>query len=174
MISNEMQTLLNEQVKKEFYSAYFYLSMVAYFEGQNLKGFANFFKVQVQEERDHAMIFFRYIAHVQGTVKLEQIGQPKSEFSSPLDVFKEAYNHELSVTKSIYNLVDLSIKERDHKTNAFLQWFVSEQTEEEANMDDNIKKLQLIGGDSRALLLLDTELMARVYTPAVNPALGPA
>lgn len=171
MISNEMEQLLNEQVNKEFYSAYLYLSIVAYFEEKNLKGFANFFKVQVQEERDHAMMFFRYISHVQGTVKLQQVNQPNLEFNSPLDVFKQVYKHELFVTKSIYSIVDLSLEERDHKTNAFLQWFVSEQSEEESNMDDNVKKLQLIGDDIRGLLMLDSELMARVYTPAVNPAI---
>lgn len=171
MISQDMQHLLNEQIKKEFYSSYLYLSMVAYFEEQNLKGFANFFKVQVQEERDHAMIFFKYISHVQGKVKLQQIDQPDVNFNSPLDVFREAYNHELFVTKSIYSIVDLALEERDHKTNTFLQWFVNEQAEEESNMDDNIKKLELIGDDIRGILMLDAELMTRTYTPAVNPAL---
>lgn len=171
MISQDMQHLLNEQIKKEFYSSYLYLSMVAYFEEQNLKGFANFFKVQVQEERDHAMIFFKYISHVQGKVKLQQIDQPDVNFNSPLEVFREAYNHELFVTKSIYSIVDLSLEERDHKTNSFLQWFVNEQAEEESNMDDNIKKLELIGDDIRGILMLDAELMTRTYTPAVNPAI---
>jgi ferritin len=171
MISQDMQYLLNEQVKKEFYSSYLYLSMLAYFEEQNLKGFANFFRVQVQEERDHAMMFFKYISHVQGTVKLQQIDQPDMIFNSPLEVFKEAYNHELFVTKSIYSIVDLSLEERDHKTNVFLQWFVNEQAEEESSMDDNIKKLELIGDDIRGILMLDSELMTRTYTPAVNPAI---
>ena len=172
MISDKMQLLMNEQINKELYSAYFYLSMVAYFDEKNLKGFANFFRVQVQEERDHAMMFFKYVSHVQGKIELLPIDQPKVTFNSPLDVFKAAYNHELFVTNSIYTIVDKSIEERDHKTNSFLQWFINEQTEEEANMDDNIKKLELIGNDSRAVLLLDTELMTRVYTPAVNPAIG--
>lgn len=171
MISQDMQHLLNEQIKKEFYSSYLYLSMVAYFEEQNLKGFANFFKVQVQEERDHAMMFFKYISHVQGKVKLQQIDQPDINFNSPLEVFREAYKHELFVTKSIYSIVDLSLEERDHKTNSFLQWFVNEQAEEESNMDENIKKLELIGDDIRGILMLDAELMTRTYTLAVNPAL---
>ncbi|MFA6940672.1 MAG: ferritin [Clostridiaceae bacterium] len=172
MISEKMQEFLNQQIQKEFYSAYLYLSMEAYLEEQNLKGFAQFFRVQIQEERDHAMMFFKYISHVQGNVKLLQIDQPKTVFTSPLDVFKAAYNHELIVTKSIYSIVDLSLEEKDHKTNAFLQWFVNEQAEEEANMDDNIKKLQLIGGDSRGILMMDAELMTRIYTPSINPALG--
>lgn len=172
MISQEMQKLLNEQLQKEFYSAYLYLSMVAYFEEQNLKGFANFFRVQVQEERDHAMMFFKYISHVQGTVKLLQINQPDIVFNSPLEVFEAAYNHELFVTRSIYSIVDQSIEEKDHKTNSFLQWFVNEQAEEEANMDDNVKKLQLIGDDKRGILMMDAELMARVYVAPINPAIG--
>lgn len=172
MISDKMQQLMNEQINKELFSAYLYLSMVAYFEEKNLKGFANFFKVQVQEERDHAMMFFKYISHVQGTVELLPIDQPTIKFNSPLDVFKTAYNHELFVTKSIYTIVDQAIEERDHKTNSFLQWFVNEQTEEESNMDDNVKKLELIENDSRALLMLDAELMTRVYTQPVNPAIG--
>lgn len=172
MISEKMQQILNEQIQKEFFSAYLYLSMEAYLEDQGLKGFANFFRVQAQEERDHAMMFFKYILHVQGVVKLLQIDQPNVIFKSPMDVFKAAYNHELFVTKSIYSIIDLSLEERDHKTNTFLQWFVSEQTEEEANMDDNVKKLALIEDDARGLLMLDTELLTRIYTIPVNPALG--
>ncbi len=172
MISEKMQQILNEQVQKEFYSAYLYLSMEAYFDEQNLKGFAHFFRVQVQEERDHAMMFFKYISYVQGNAKLLQIDQPVTTFNSPLDVFKLAYNHELFITNSIYKIIDFSLEEKDHKTNAFLQWFVNEQAEEEANMDDKIKKLQLIDNDGRGILMLDQELMARVYTPLINPALG--
>jgi len=172
MISEKMQQALNGQVQKEFYSAYLYLSMEAYFDEQNLKGFAHFFRVQVQEERDHAMMFFKYISYVQGKAELLQIDQPVAIFNSPLDVFKAAYDHELFITKSIYSIIDLSLEEKDHKTNAFLQWFVNEQTEEEANMDDNIKKLQLINNDGRGILMLDNELMTRVYTPLINPALG--
>ena len=172
MISEKMQQVLNEQVQKEFYSAYLYLSMEAYFDEQNLKGLAHFFRVQVQEERDHAMMFFKYISYVQGKAKLLQIDQPAATFNSPLDVFKVAYDHELFITKSIYKIIDLSLEEKDHKTNAFLQWFVNEQAEEEANMDNNIKKLQLIDNDGRGILMLDNELMARVYVPLINPALG--
>lgn len=172
MISIEIQQLLNEQMQKEFYSAYLYLSMEAYFEEQNLKGFAHFFRVQSQEEKDHAMMFFKYITHVQGHIKLLQLDEPSFGFHSPLDVFKAAYNHELFVTKSIYSIIDRSLEEKDHKTNAFLQWFVNEQAEEEANMDDYIKRLQLIGNDSSGLLMLDAELITRLYVLPINPALG--
>jgi len=172
MISEKMQQVLNEQVQKEFYSAYLYLSMEAYFDERNLAGFAHFFRVQVQEERDHAMMFFKYISYVQGKANLMQIDQPANIFDSPLNVFETGYEHELFVTKSIYKIVDLSLEEKDHKTNAFLQWFVSEQAEEEANFDANIKKLQLIGNDGRGILMLDNELMVRIYTPLINPVLG--
>jgi ferritin len=119
MISERMQQKLNEQVQKEFYSAYLYLSMEAYFASKNLNGFANYFRVQAQEERDHAMMFFNYINHVGGRVKLEQIDTPKHDFSSIEEVMKLTVEHEQFVTKSIYSIVDLALEERDHKTNAF-------------------------------------------------------
>lgn len=174
MISEKMEKILNEQIQKEFYSAYLYLSMEAFLEEKNLKGFAHWFRVQAQEERDHAMMLFKYITYVQGTVKLLQIDQPEQIFQSPLDVFKAAYNHELFVTKSIYAINDLAIEEKDHKTTSFLQWFIDEQVEEESNMDENIKKLQLIGDDGRGILMMDAELLARVYAQPINPALGVA
>lgn len=168
MISEKMEKLLNEQIQKEFYSAYLYLSMEAYLTSINLTGFANFFRIQTQEERDHAIIFFNYVNHVGGRVKLDAIQAPKFEFASPEEIFQEAYKHEQFVTASIYNIVNLAIEEKDHKTNAFLQWFVTEQAEEEASMDNYVKKLKLIDGDGRGLLMLDQELGQRVYTPAAK------
>lgn len=164
MINQKIEKLLNEQVQKEFFSAYFYLAMEAYLTEQNLSGFANFFRIQTQEERDHAMMFFSYINHVGGRVKLEAIEQPQFEFSSPQEVFELALKHEQFVTESIYNIVNAAIEEKDHKTNAFLQWFVTEQAEEEANMENYLRKLKLIGNDGRGLLMLDQELAQRVYT----------
>lgn len=169
MISERIQKLLNEQIQKEFYSAYLYLSMEAYLTSVNLAGFAHFFRVQTQEERDHAMMFFNYVSHVSGRVQLEAIQTPQFDFSSPAEVFEMALNHEYLVTESIYNIVNAAIEEKDHKTNAFLQWFVTEQAEEEANMDNNLKKLQLIGNDGRGILMLDQELAQRVYSaPPAN------
>jgi len=169
MISEKIEKLLNEQIQKEFYSAYLYLSMEAYLASLNLKGFANFFRVQAQEERDHAMMFFNYIDHVGGKIRLGQIDAPKTDFDSPAEVFKLALEHEQFVTKSIYNIVDHAIEEKDHKTNTFLQWFVTEQAEEEDTADNNVKKLQLIKNDVQGLLMFDAELALRVYTP---PAVG--
>lgn len=165
MISQRMLDKLNEQLQKEFYSAYFYLSMEAYLADQNLSGFANFFRVQTQEERDHALKFFDYIIQVGGRVVLGQINAPQTDFKSPEEVFRLAYEHEQYVTKSIYELVDIAMEEKDHKTSAFLQWFVTEQAEEEASMDSVLRKLKFIGDDARGLLMIDSELAQRVYAP---------
>ena len=165
MISNKMNEKLNEQIQKEFYSAYLYLSMEAYFLSMNLNGFANFFHVQTQEERDHAMMFFNYVNKVGGRVVLQQLDAPKCDFSSIEEVLSMSLNHEQMVTKSIYSIVDLAMEEKDHMTNAFLQWFVTEQSEEEATADSNLKKLKLVGNDGRGILMVDAELALRVYAP---------
>lgn len=172
MVSERMLQKLNEQVQKEFYSAYLYLSMEAHLASQNLNGFANFFHVQAQEERDHAIKFFNYINQVGGKVTLGQIDAPPSEFESPQEIFRLSLEHERSVTKSIYNLVDIALEERDHTSHAFLQWFITEQAEEEATADSNLKKLKLIGNDGRGLLMIDAELAQRVYTPPTATAPG--
>lgn len=167
MISEKLQKQLNEQIVKEFFSAYLYLSIEAYFTSLNLNGFANWFRIQAQEERDHAMMFFEYINKVGGRVTLGQIDAPQSEFASIEEALKMSLDHERFVTKSIYSIVDLAILERDHKTNQFLQWFVNEQTEEEANSENNLKKFQLVGNDGRGILMLDGEMAARVYNPPI-------
>ncbi|MHB8061483.1 MAG: ferritin [Ruminiclostridium sp.] len=165
MISQKINKLLNEQVQKEFYSAYLYLSMEAYFQNQNLEGFANFFHVQLQEERDHAMKIFNYINQAGGKVELMQIDTPQVNFKSAQEIFDLALKHEQFVTKSIYNIVDNALEEKDHGTNSFLQWYVTEQVEEEATADKNLRKLKLIKDDTNGLLMLDAELALRVYTP---------
>lgn len=165
MISDKINKLLNEQVQKEFYSAYLYLGMEAYFANQNLDGFANFFRVQVQEERDHAMKFFNYINQTGGKVELLQIDAPELNFNSAEEIFAYTLKHEQFVTKSIYSIVDNALEEKDHGTNSFLQWFVIEQVEEEATADKNLRKLKLIKDDPNGLFMLDAELAQRVYTP---------
>ena len=165
MISAAMEKLLNDQIQKEFFSAYFYLSMKAWFAEQNLDGFANFFDVQMKEERDHALKFYDYVIHVGGKISLQAIDAPPVDFASPLDLFRQNLSHEQFVTASIYNLVNLAIEEKDHKTNSFLQWFVTEQAEEEATAESNIRKLQLIGDNAQGLFMLDAELAKRVYVP---------
>jgi len=156
---------LNKQVNAELYSSYLYLSMAAYFESINLKGFANWMKIQAQEEVTHAMKFFDYINERGGRVTLDTIKKPPAEWKSPLDVFENTYKHEVNVTKMINSLVDLAIKEKDHATYNMLQWFVAEQVEEEASADAIRQQLKFIGKDGRGLLMLDRELSRRVFTP---------
>lgn len=165
MLSEKMLNALNGQLNKELYSAYLYLSMSAHSEHIGLKGFANWFMVQYQEEMTHAMKIYDYINSQGGKVKLLAIDEPPSEFASPLDMFEKTLEHEKFITKSINDLVTLAMKEKDYATNIFLQWFVTEQIEEEANDNDIIAKLKLIGDSGDALLMLDKDLSARVFTP---------
>lgn len=175
MLSETMQEALNTQLNKELFSAYLYLSMSAYSTYSGLKGFANWFMVQYQEEMVHAMKLYTYINDQGGQVKLRAIEQPATEFESPRDMFEKTLAHEKFITRSINELVDLAIAEKDHATNIFLQWFVTEQIEEEGNDNEIIARLKLVGEDGNGLLMLDKELAARVFTPpAVTSAGGGA
>lgn len=167
-ISKNIEDKFNEQIQKEFFSEYLYISMEAYFKQMSLDGFANFFHVQALEERDHAMMFFDYIIETGGKVELRQIEKPQVDFDSPLKVFEASLAHEKFVTRSIHSLVDAAQTEKDYTANTFLQWFITEQREEESSMDRILDKLKLVEGDGRGLLLLDAELAQRVYTPPVN------
>ncbi len=169
MLNDKMAQELNKQLNAELYSAYLYLSMAAYFYSLNLNGFANWMTVQNQEETLHAMKFYNYINERGGRIKLVQIDSPPTTWNSPLEVFEETLKHEVKVTGLINNLVDLAIAERDHAANAFLQWFVTEQVEEEASANEIIQNLKLAGNDPHALFMLDRELGTRVFTP---PAAG--
>lgn len=165
MISEKMEALLNDQLQREFFSAYLYLSFEAYFASRNLNGFAHWFRVQAMEERDHAIIFFNYLNQVGGRVRLKQLDAPDWDFGSIEEVLAKSLEHERSVTRSIYNIVDQAIAERDHKTNSFLKWFIDEQAEEEANAEQNLSKIKLVGeNDGRGILMLDAEMATRVYT----------
>ncbi len=165
MLSEKMIEALNKQLSNEIYSAYLYMSMSAHSTYIGLKGFANWFMVQYQEEMVHAMKIYDYINDQGGQVKLMAIEQPPTEFESPLDMFEKTLKHEKFITKCINDLVDLAIAEKDHATNIFLHWFVTEQIEEEANDNDIISKLKLVGKEGNGLLMLDKELAARVFTP---------
>jgi len=156
---------LNRQINREIYSAYLYLSMSAYSTFKGLKGFANWFMVQYQEEMAHAMKIYDYINDQDGQVKLMAVEQPPTEFGSPLEMFKKTLEHEKFVTKCINDLVNLAIEEKDHATKIFLQWFVTEQIEEEANDNNIIAKLRLVGKEGKGLLMIDKELATRVFTP---------
>jgi len=165
MISKKMEDALNEQVNAELYSAYLYLSMESYFKSQNLNGFANWMRVQTQEEITHAMKIYEFIDERGGRITLKAIDGPDTEWDSPLEVFKAVYEHEQKVTSLINDLVNLAIEEKDHATNTFLQWFVNEQVEEEASADQVVQQLKMMEKAPGGLFLLDRELAQRVFTP---------
>jgi len=165
MLSKKMQDALNGQINAELYSAYLYASMSAHFESVNLRGFANWMRVQTQEEMMHAYKFYNYVNERGGRVVLQAIDAPPHEWDSPLAVFEAVHVHEQKVTGLINDLVNLAVSESDHATNNFLQWFVSEQIEEEASAHDVVQKLNLVGEESSGLFMLDREMGLRVFTP---------
>ena len=156
---------LNEQMNFEFYSAHVYLAMAAYCSGESLDGFANFFLIQAEEERFHAMKIYKFLNDRDNRATLEALPEPKNEYSSMLDAFEHAFAHEQQNTKRFYHLADLALDEREHATITFLKWFVDEQVEEEASFDSIIQKLKRITSDSNALFMLDAELEKRTFTP---------
>ncbi len=164
MLSERMEKALNDQINAEFYSAYLYLAMAAYFESMNLNGFGNWMRVQAQEELTHAMKFYDYVYERGGRVVLAAVDAPPKEWESPLAAFEGAYAHECKVSAMINDLVNIAIEEKDHATNNFLQWFVSEQVEEEASADDVVQKLKLIGDHGNGIFMLDRELGQRVFS----------
>lgn len=170
MLSKVMQDAYNEQITKEVYSEYFYLSMAAYLADMNLDGFASFFFVQAKEEHDHVLKFFNYVNDRGGRVIVTGINNPPIDFDSPLDIFEKALEHEKFVSASIDKMMDLAIKENDHPSRVFLQWFVDEQVEEESTMDRIVNRLKLVGGEGHGLLMIDSELAQRTYTPPVQGA----
>lgn len=167
MIKESLVKAINEQINKELNSEYIYLDMAAYFEGEGLTGFANFFKVQVQEERFHAMKFYQYLADRDGKILLKELDNPHHDYKTPLEVFEKAYAHEQYITNSINDVMSLAIEEKDYATVSMLNWFIDEQVEEEASMSEIIDKLKLIEGSGRGhgIMMLDKELGARVFTP---------
>jgi ferritin len=165
MLSEKMQAAMNEQVNAEFYSAYLYLSMSAYFESQNLAGCANWMRAQALEEQTHAMKFFHHIAERGGRVTLKAIAAPPAEWDSPLTVFEHVLGHEQKVTGLINDLVNLALEEKDHASNLFLQWFVNEQVEEEASATDVLEKVRRVHDAPHGLWMLDRELGQRTFTP---------
>jgi ferritin len=163
MISKAMNKSLNEQVKWEMYSGYLYLGMSAYFQETGLPGFATWMRVQAQEELSHSMIFYNFILGRGGSIKLAAVDAPPTDYKSSLAVFEKTLEHERNVTARINKLVAQARKEEDFATDIFLQWFVTEQVEEEESVTDVINKLRLIKNDGQGLLMLDKELGARVF-----------
>ena len=167
MISKNLENAINEQINFEFYSAYTYLAMSAYAEEIDFPGAANFFKIQAQEELDHARKMYDYLFQKGGKVVLEAIEKPKAEFDNLLNIFEEGLKHEQTVTKRIDNIANIALDEKEHATMSFLSWFVDEQVEEEENFTNLVKKIKRASGNEANLYMIDDELATRVYTPPV-------
>ena len=163
MLSDKMQKELNNQINAEFWSAYLYLSMNAYFEGKNLPGFANWMNIQYQEETTHALKLFKYVYERGESVLLQPIEEVKTAWKDEIEIFQDTLDHERHVTALINNLVNIAIEEKDHATNNVLQWFVSEQVEEEAGVEEILGQLQMLEGNKHGLLMLDRELKQRTF-----------
>lgn len=170
MISREVVKVLNEQVNKELFSAYLYLSMSAYFSDLGLNGFANWMRVQFQEEQAHGMLIYDFLISRNEKVVLESIEKPKNEWNNPLEVMEAVLEHEIYVTSLINNILSVAEASKDRATTSYFMWFVDEQVQEEASAQDIISKLKLIGDDKSALYLLDKDLAARVFTPPTKTA----
>ena len=164
MMNQKVRVLLNDQINKELFSAYIYLDFSNYFEERGLDGFANWYFIQAQEERDHAMLFYRYLLNNNEKVELKAIEKPSYALTSDLAVLKAGLEHEILVTSLINNIYAEAYSEKDFRTMQFLDWFVKEQGEEETNANDLITKYELFGSDAKGLYMLNSELKARVYT----------
>jgi ferritin len=164
MLNDKMAEALNDQVNAEMYSAYLYLSMSSYFESVHLSGFAGWMKAQAQEEMVHAMKIHDFINERGGRVRLKPIEAPPWQWESPLAAFESAYGHEQKVTGLINDLMEMAVEARDHATQIFLQWFVTEQVEEEDSASSVVEKLKLMGDAKGGLFMLDRELGQRTFT----------
>ena len=164
MLDAKVHELLNQQINKEFYSAYLYLDISNYFEDRGLEGFAKWYRIQAQEERDHAMLFYDYLQNNSEKVTLEAIAKPDVVINEDMDALKASLKHEIYVTSLINDIYAAASAVKDFRTMQFLDWFVKEQGEEETNANDLITKMELFGSDPKSLYMLNQELAARVYT----------
>ena len=164
MLNEKVKELLNQQVNKEFYSAYLYLDFSNYYEARGLDGFANWYKIQAQEERDHALLFYQYLQNNGEKVTLDAIAKPDKDLNDKLQVLKYGLEHEQYVTSLIHTIYEAAYGVKDFRTMQFLDWFVKEQGEEEKNAEDMIKKMELFGDDAKGLYMLNSEMAARVYS----------
>ena len=170
MLTDRMHQALNEQIQAEFFSAYLYLSMSAYFEDKGLDGMATWMNVQFQEEQSHALKFYRYVNERGGRVELQGLEKPQLDWASPLDAFQGALEHEQMITGRINDLADLSLSEKDHATHNMLQWFIAEQVEEEANVEAIVTQLRLVGDEGRGLYMIDREMVGRTFVDETQSA----
>ena len=164
MLDKKVTELLNQQINKEFYSAYLYLDFSNYYYDQELNGFGNWYRIQAQEERDHAMLFMQYLQNNGERIELEAIAKPDVELSDNKAVLEAGLKHERYVTSLIHTIYEAAYNARDFRTMQFLDWFVKEQGEEETNANDLISKMELFGSDPKSLYMLNQELAARVYS----------
>ena len=171
MLNKKIAELLNDQINKEFYSAYLYLDFANYYADAGLDGFAHWYEIQAQEERDHAFMIRRYLINNDVKVEFQAIDKPDKVFENPLAPLETGYAHEQFVTSLITTIYHEAFAQKDYKTMQFLDWFIKEQGEEETNASDLVKKMKLFGKDAKGLYALNQELAARVYTPS---ATGPA
>lgn len=165
MISERLFEELNKQMNFEFYSAHVYLALAGYCAAQDLDGFTNFFKVQAEEEKFHAMKFFNFIKEMDGRIYFDGMPCPLNDYESLVEAFSTTLEHEKVVTSRIYNLMDIATEEREHATISFLKWFIDEQVEEMSTVSNIIKKLQRIEKDPHAIYVLDSELATRTFVP---------
>lgn len=163
-MNEKVETVLNGQINAELYSSYLYLAMAAHFEEANLKGIAKWFRIQAQEELCHAMIFYNYVNDRGGRVILEAVEKPKDRWDSVLAAFQDTLEHEKLVTSMINHIADVAAELKDHATSTFIQWFITEQVEEESTASDLVARCGLVGDSRSALLMLDNELNARTFT----------
>lgn len=171
MLNEKIAKLLNEQVNKEFYSGYIYLDFANFYADEGLDGFAHWYEIQAQEERDHAMMMRRYLIDNGVRVTCDEIAKPDKKLIEAIDPLNAGLEHEQYVTALINNIYALAFELKDFKTMQFLDWFIKEQGEEEKNAEDLIKKYKMFGHDAKGLYALNQELAARVYTPSTT---GPA
>nr|MEE4266865.1 ferritin [Candidatus Krumholzibacteria bacterium] len=161
MLSPKLTAALNKQINEEYYSSYLYLAMAAYLEDQNLDGCAHWMRMQAQEEWEHGMKIFDYMIERGARVELAAVAAPAKEWDGPVAAFEASLEHEKYMTKSINALTDLAIAEKDHATNNLMQWYVTEQVEEESSVEDILKKLEMMGNTGTGLFMMDRELKSR-------------
>jgi ferritin len=164
MLKENIQKALNRQLNEELYSSYLYLAMAAHFESEDLNGFAHWMKLQSQEEYGHAMKIYAYILQRDGKVSLAKIEAPAESWKTIVELFEEVYSHEQKVSKSIDSIVELTMTEKDYATNNFLQWFISEQVEEESTSLFILNRAKLVGDNKNGIFLLDKEMAQRAAT----------
>jgi len=172
MMTPKMTDALNQQINEEYYSSYIYLAMAAYLDDQDLEGMAHWMRMQAQEEHLHGMKLFDYMIERGARIELKAVAAPPKEWDSPLAAFEGALEHERYMTGNINTLADIAISEKDHATNNVLQWYVTEQVEEESNVDSIVKKLKMMGDGGHGLFMMDRELAARPAPSIVSEAGG--